>query len=324
MLPTLNGRIQTRIFLLARGRRASGRCSSRRSCPRRVARDAYKTTFIVLATVAVLGIGWELIYHLIQQFRWEKDWPTLFGCSPCINEGAAGLVAARRRRDPVDRRRSRCSRLRDPLHHDLAGGLARWSTARCGCRSSTGGSSAEGSSDDDVAPSSATTSAAVRPGRRRRRTGRRPRRPDARHPARRRRRGVDAPAPVRAPRSAAGVPRRCRSPAHARCRTAASASWSTCAAGCPRAGSRAPGRRLHDELRGWLPSVERPAARSPWPRPPRRASRSRWSATAAAEVPDLGLRLTPADGERAARRHRRSSTGSSTGRRPRCGCRPGR
>ena len=48
----------------------------------------YKTTYIILATVAVLGVGWEIIYHLVQQFRWEKDWPTLFGFITCVNEGA--------------------------------------------------------------------------------------------------------------------------------------------------------------------------------------------------------------------------------------------
>ena len=32
------------------------------------------------------------------QFRWEKDWPTLFGLLTVINEGAAGLGPARPRR----------------------------------------------------------------------------------------------------------------------------------------------------------------------------------------------------------------------------------
>jgi hypothetical protein len=35
--------------------------------------------FLVLLAVAVLGVVWELIYHFLMQFRWEKDWPTLFG-----------------------------------------------------------------------------------------------------------------------------------------------------------------------------------------------------------------------------------------------------
>src|SRR5690606_11148188 len=47
----------------------------------------YKTTFIILATVTVLGIVWELIYHFLQQFRWEKDWPTLIAFLNMFNEG---------------------------------------------------------------------------------------------------------------------------------------------------------------------------------------------------------------------------------------------
>ncbi|HEX2072292.1 MAG TPA: FHA domain-containing protein [Geodermatophilus sp.] len=63
------------------------------------------------------------------------------------------------------------------------------------------------------------------------------------------------------------------------------------------AGSRAPGRRLHDELRAWLQSV---------PELPSFAVAAATEEGLAlglvgkglAEVPDLGLRLTPADGER--------------------------
>ncbi|GAA5155071.1 hypothetical protein GCM10023340_39700 [Nocardioides marinquilinus] len=86
MLPTLNGRIQTRLFMLATWGvfwtlvltplllEASG--------------AAYRVTFILLATVAVLGVLWELVYHGLMQWRWEKDWPTFFGFITCINEGA--------------------------------------------------------------------------------------------------------------------------------------------------------------------------------------------------------------------------------------------
>ncbi len=44
-------------------------------------------SFIVLASVIVLGIGWEVLYHLVMQFRWEKDWPTLFGLVTLVPEG---------------------------------------------------------------------------------------------------------------------------------------------------------------------------------------------------------------------------------------------
>jgi hypothetical protein len=93
MLPTLNGRIQTRIFLLA----VVGGLWTLALTP--LLGETYAHTYTVLAAVAVLGIGWELIYHLLQQFRWEKDWPTLFGLLTGINEGLllwflldAGLV----------------------------------------------------------------------------------------------------------------------------------------------------------------------------------------------------------------------------------------
>jgi hypothetical protein len=63
------------------------------------------------------------------------------------------------------------------------------------------------------------------------------------------------------------------------------------------AGSRAPGRRLHDELRRWLPTV------AGLPSFALAAATEEGLAVAlvgdgVAEVPDLGLRLTPADGER--------------------------
>ncbi len=83
MLPTLNGRIQTRIFMLA----TWGALITLLLTPILPGDPDYKTTYIILATVAVLGVIWELIYHGIQQFRWEKDWPTLFGFLTCVNEG---------------------------------------------------------------------------------------------------------------------------------------------------------------------------------------------------------------------------------------------
>ncbi|HWM04477.1 MAG TPA: hypothetical protein VNP92_19235 [Actinophytocola sp.] len=84
MLPTLNGRIQTRIFMLA----TWGALITLLITPILPNDPDYKTTYIILAAVAVLGVVWEIIYHLVQQFRWEKDWPTLFGFITCVNEGA--------------------------------------------------------------------------------------------------------------------------------------------------------------------------------------------------------------------------------------------
>lgn len=96
MTPTLLGRIETRIFivlfvgvpwtlliapLLPTGSPADGVSASRIS-------DLYKVTFTSLALVALLGVVlWEPLYHLLQQFRWEKDWPAMFILLEGINEG---------------------------------------------------------------------------------------------------------------------------------------------------------------------------------------------------------------------------------------------
>jgi hypothetical protein len=82
MLPTLNGRIQTRVFVLA----IVGGAWTLLITP--VIGISYATAFVVLLAMIVLGTGWEFGYHVIQQFRWEKDWPTLFGLITAINEGA--------------------------------------------------------------------------------------------------------------------------------------------------------------------------------------------------------------------------------------------
>jgi hypothetical protein len=84
MLPTLNGRIQTRIFMLV----VFGGLITLVITPVLPGDPDYRTTYLILLAVLLLGILWELLYHLIQQFRWEKDWPTMFGLVTAINEGA--------------------------------------------------------------------------------------------------------------------------------------------------------------------------------------------------------------------------------------------
>ncbi len=87
MLPTLNGRIQTRIFILL----TVGSVVTLLVTPflpgRGPLSSAYGVTFRVLLAVLVLGILWEFVYHGLQQFRWEKDWPTIFGLLTAIPEG---------------------------------------------------------------------------------------------------------------------------------------------------------------------------------------------------------------------------------------------
>ncbi len=96
MLPTLNGRIQTRLFMTA----VIGGLWSLLvplflpGTAGASTGDVYKAVFALLIIVGVLGVGWELVYHGLMQFRWEKDWPTLFGLLTFVNEGALAYVVA--------------------------------------------------------------------------------------------------------------------------------------------------------------------------------------------------------------------------------------
>jgi uncharacterized membrane-anchored protein len=88
MLPTLNGRIQTRVLglgiigffvaLVITPVLPTGDLSLAQS---------YRVTLTVLLAVVSVGVPWELLYHGLQQFRWEKDWPTLFGLLTAVSEG---------------------------------------------------------------------------------------------------------------------------------------------------------------------------------------------------------------------------------------------
>jgi hypothetical protein len=87
MVPILIGRVQTRLFLLALvGSAVTAVVVT--LLPAQVSlSDRYRSGFVILAAVAVLGIGWELLYHFLMQFRWEKDWPSLFGLLTGVPEG---------------------------------------------------------------------------------------------------------------------------------------------------------------------------------------------------------------------------------------------
>ena len=94
MTPTLFGRIQSRIVLLATvgvvWTLLIGLVVPR---PEGAETSAiYKALFTALLIVAVVGVFWELIYHGLQQYRWEKDWPTIFGLLVAIPEGILAWV----------------------------------------------------------------------------------------------------------------------------------------------------------------------------------------------------------------------------------------
>ncbi len=92
MIPTLSGRIQTRIFLILFVGTIwtliiTPFLPNQRDVTGGSLLDTYKTTFTVLGIVLVLGVCfWEWLYHLLQQFRWEKDWPVMFSLFLVIPE----------------------------------------------------------------------------------------------------------------------------------------------------------------------------------------------------------------------------------------------
>ena len=95
MLPTLFGRIQTRIFATA----VVGGIWALIIGPLLPAMGAplatrYKAMYGVLLVVGVLGVLWEVAYHGLMQFRWEKDWPTLFGLVTALPEGVLAYYVA--------------------------------------------------------------------------------------------------------------------------------------------------------------------------------------------------------------------------------------
>jgi hypothetical protein len=44
--------------------------------------------FAVLGWVALLGVGWDVVYIFLQSFRWDRDWPAAFQVATGIVEGA--------------------------------------------------------------------------------------------------------------------------------------------------------------------------------------------------------------------------------------------
>jgi hypothetical protein len=101
MVPTLAGRVQTRLALLT----VIGGVVTAVVCPVLPAEAPMSTRFrdgyLVLGAVAVLGIGWECLYHLLMQWRWDKDWPTLFGLATLVPEGFLVWLLLRMRAIPA-------------------------------------------------------------------------------------------------------------------------------------------------------------------------------------------------------------------------------
>jgi hypothetical protein len=82
MTPTLLGRLQTRVFVtLVVGLPWTVLLSF-------VLPDVDRTAIVsIVITMGVIGLGWELLYHWLMGFRWEKDWPSLIALVTGVNEG---------------------------------------------------------------------------------------------------------------------------------------------------------------------------------------------------------------------------------------------
>jgi hypothetical protein len=80
MVPTFSGRLQTRLFMLL----AVGLPWTLLACvvlsPLAGSLSAMvRAGLFAWAATLLVGLAiWEPLYHGLMQFRWEKDWPTLF------------------------------------------------------------------------------------------------------------------------------------------------------------------------------------------------------------------------------------------------------
>lgn len=79
MTPTLIGRWQTRIFLLA----------TLGAIVTAIFAVAYRddTFWRVLGYVALFGIGWDIAWIGIQQLKWDRDWPPFLQWATGLWEG---------------------------------------------------------------------------------------------------------------------------------------------------------------------------------------------------------------------------------------------
>ncbi|MCL2937167.1 MAG: hypothetical protein MGU50_11655 [Trichodesmium sp. MAG_R02] len=82
MTPTLFGRWQTRLLLLAT-------VGILITIP--FSEPIY---FSVLAYIAILGLFWDVVYDFLQKFRWDRDWPGVYQLLAAIWEAIFLLLIA--------------------------------------------------------------------------------------------------------------------------------------------------------------------------------------------------------------------------------------
>lgn len=74
MTPTLLGRWQTRLLLLA----TVGVLVTLPFALGIIGPGSNSVYFWILAYIAVFGLGWDVLYNYLQTFRWDRDWPGAF------------------------------------------------------------------------------------------------------------------------------------------------------------------------------------------------------------------------------------------------------
>lgn len=80
MTPTLAGRWQTRVFLLA----TVGLIITLLF----VLVSGGNAVFLkILGYVALFGLAWDVVYILLQRLRWDRDWPAAFQVLNGVTEG---------------------------------------------------------------------------------------------------------------------------------------------------------------------------------------------------------------------------------------------
>jgi hypothetical protein len=97
MTSTLFGRVQTRLFVVF----TVGLLWTLLVTP--FLGLPYRVTLTTLGWVALLGIVvWEPLFHLLQQFRWEKDWPAIYLLLQVIPEAVLVRVVLDRTLDVAE------------------------------------------------------------------------------------------------------------------------------------------------------------------------------------------------------------------------------
>jgi hypothetical protein len=74
MTPTLFGRWQTRLFLLA----TVGVLVTLPFASGLIGPGPDITYFLILIYVGIFGCGWDVLYNYLQKFRWDRDWPAVY------------------------------------------------------------------------------------------------------------------------------------------------------------------------------------------------------------------------------------------------------